>query len=230
MKQYPKIETLFKRDEQFNLTNELRNPVVETINPWRVTEKVDGMNIRVMLEPVMDHDGLYTHDVVRFGGRTDKAALPPKLHTKLIETFTLEKMQGLRLDEDPVSITLYGEGYGPGIQKGGAYSLEQDFILFDVLIGYRWWLDDDAVTEIADKLGIKRVPILGDMALPAVIRLAKEGFVSTLWSHASGTVPPLAEGIVARPIAPLFDSRGNRLIIKLKMKDFDRKLKKALTK
>ena len=36
------------------------------------------------------------------------------------------------------SVTLYGEGYGNGIQKGGLYSQKQEFILFDVKINGNW--------------------------------------------------------------------------------------------
>jgi len=50
---YPKIETLFKRDETFRVTDKLRLPEFALVREWLVTEKVDGTNIRVVYLP--DH-------------------------------------------------------------------------------------------------------------------------------------------------------------------------------
>ena len=206
MNEYPKIETLYERDERFSVTDVLKRPVLASINPWIVTEKVDGTNIRVHLDAT---------NAVTFGGRTGAAQLNADLVTHLHRTFTPDKLAALRRDPDPVSITLFGEGYGAGIQKGGgAYRPDKGFILFDVQIGERWWLDDGAVTEIAEKLNIPRVPLMGPRSLTEIRELVKAGFPSIV---AEGRCQ--AEGIVARTIEPLFDARGHRLIIKLKTKD-----------
>ena len=45
---YPKIETLFKRDEKFNITDEIRCPEFDNIKKWLITEKIDGTNIRII--------------------------------------------------------------------------------------------------------------------------------------------------------------------------------------
>src|SRR3990167_3514572 len=152
MIEYQKIETLFVRKEDFTVSDVLKRPVVGTIKEWVVTEKVDGTNIRVHLA---------TDNVVTIGGRTANAQISGDLVGYLNQTFTAEKMIALRKDQDPVSITLFGEGYGAGIQKGGDYRKDKAFILFDALIEGRWWLDDDAVTGMAIALGIPRVPIIG---------------------------------------------------------------------
>ena len=207
MKEYPKIETLFNRDEKFKLTSEVRSPVFATIKSWVVTEKIDGTNIRINLDE---------NDVVTFNGRTDNAQIPAELAIYIVKEFTAEKLKVLRKDEDKVSITLYGEGYGAGIQKGGGdYRKDKGFILFDVLIADKYWLDDEAVTEIADKLGIPRVPILGIMSFEELVSYVKQGFKSKCAETERN-----AEGIVARPLEPLFDKRLHRVIIKLKEKDF----------
>lgn len=207
MNEYPKIETLYERDANHCVTERLKRPVVATINSWVVTEKVDGTNIRVHLDAA---------NAVTFGGRTGAAQLNADLVTHLQQTFTPAKLAMIRRDPEPVSITLFGEGYGAGIQKGGgAYRQDKGFILFDVQIAERWWLDDAAVTEIAAKLGIPRVPILGQMSLSEIRDLVRTGFTSIV---AEGRCH--AEGIVARTVEPLFDARGRRLIIKLKTKDW----------
>jgi hypothetical protein len=51
------------------------------------------------------------------------------------------------------------------------------------------------------------------MPLEQVVNLVRDPFPSML-----GTA--IAEGIVARPIGTLFDRRGERIIIKLKTRDF----------
>jgi hypothetical protein len=51
------------------------------------------------------------------------------------------------------------------------------------------------------------------MTLEQIVTLVREPFASKV-----GTA--MAEGIVARPIEPLFDRKGARIIIKLKTRDF----------
>ena len=207
MSEYPKIETLFERDKSTFVVDptKLKSPVIGTIREWDVTEKIDGTNIRVML----DLDG-----TVRFNGRTDNAQLPGDLVQYLVRTFQQDKLKEVLWKGGPQSVVLYGEGYGPGIQKGGGlYRADKAFILFDVLVDGKWWLDLEATQGIAGALGIDHVPYLGRMGMDEIVSLVRTPFQSKL-----GTA--MAEGIVARPIEPLFDRRGSRIIIKLKTKDF----------
>jgi predicted DCC family thiol-disulfide oxidoreductase YuxK len=126
-------------------------------------------------------------------------------------------MAALRIGEDKPSITLYGEGYGAGIQKGGGeYRADKGFVLFDVLIDGRWWLASSGVTEIAERLCIPRVPVLGVWSLPEIIENVRAGMYSTI---AENREHP-SEGIVARPVQTLYDNRMKRIILKLKTRDF----------
>lgn len=209
MKPYPKIETLYERDADFSITDVLKRPVLASISEWLVTEKIDGMNIRVDVRP-NEHG-----DCVRFAGRSDNAEIPTDLMEYLERTFTLEQLVDLRRSgDDGMAITLYGEGYGAGIQKGGSYSNDKRFILFDVLLGDEWWMTDEVVSEFAARLGIARVPILGTYTLRAIRAIVRRGF------HSIIAPTRMAEGIVARTLEPLFDRRGQRLIIKLKTDDW----------
>lgn len=194
------------RDEKFKITDIVRNPVFKTISQWVVTEKIDGTNIRVNLS---------VDDVLTFNGRTDNAQIPAELAMFITKEFTVEKLKALRIDDDKTSITLFGEGYGNGIQSGGYYRKDKGFILFDVLINNKYWLDDIAITTIAQKLNIPRVPILGIMSFDDIVSLVKTGFDSLCAEEKRR-----AEGIVARPIETLYDRRMKRVIIKLKTKDF----------
>ena len=209
MNEYPKIDTLFERDPASFVVDpaKLKASVLGTINEWDVTEKIDGTNIRVMLSK----DG-----AVSFGGRTDAASIPGDLVQYLVRTFQQDTLKSaLWLNsEEPVGVVLYGEGYGPGIQKcGGLYRADKAFILFDVLVDGQWWLDREAVDIIAAMLGIDAVPYLGRMTLGQIVDLVRVPFLSKIGAA-------VAEGVVARPIETLFDKRMKRIIINLKTKDF----------
>lgn len=204
--EYHKIETLFERNERFIVNpDKLKSPVLATINKWDVTEKIDGTNIRVMLSDVGE---------VTFGGRTDRAMIPGDFYTYLQKTFTADQLKGVLWIDGPAKVTLYGEGYGPGIQKGGGlYRADKSFILFDVLVGDQWWMSRQVVEQIAKDLGVDSVPYLGMMTLDEIVRLVRQPFASQIGRA-------MAEGVVARPIETLYDKHGRRIIIKLKTSDF----------
>ena len=178
-------------------------------NTWVFTEKVDGTNIRVM----------WNGENVVFGGKTDNAQMPTFLLYKLQALFegTVKKQLFIKqfpqeLDIKP-QVCLYGEGYGAKIQSGGKYIPDGvDFVLFDVKIGDMFLLRED-VEEIAKVFNIKVVPIIGEGTLNECIELVKKGFNSQ-WGNFE------AEGIVARPKVELRDRRGNRIITKIKSRDF----------
>ena len=223
--EYHKIETLFDRDANFGvMVDKLRMPVYGSFKLWHVTEKIDGTNIRVIL----NLDGTVT-----LGGKTDNASLPADLVTYLHATFTPEKMKNCFWhyagpEEAPVKAILYGEGYGAGIQKGGNYRKDKSFRLFDVVVmglsGDREipnWLDWENVEDVAQKLGIKTVPFCGFWTLEQIIANVKEGVPSNVAIEDSGnSAYAMAEGIVGRTLQPLFDHRGKRIILKLKTSDF----------
>lgn len=212
MKEYHKIHSIYMRDRQTGkfLEGEYSRPEFEYLknNVWIFDEKIDGTNIRI------GFDG----QRVGFGGRTDAAQIPATLYAVLTELFPVEKMKDAfpEIDgSDPTyQVVLYGEGYGAKIQKGGDRYLPdgQSFILFDVRIG-RYWLQRAAVEEVAEDLGVTVTPIVGKGTLAEAITLCRYGFPSQLRS-----TPP--EGIVLRPEVPLIARNGERIITKLKLKDF----------
>ncbi len=200
---YHKIQSMFKRDPETKFKTflpEFSVPEFEYLagTEWIWTEKVDGTNIRVMW------DG----DKLTFGGRTDNA----QLHAGLVNHLS-DAMVGVgNLFDSPV--TLFGEGFGAGIRKGGNYLKSQGFVLFDVYVGDMWLRRED-VEDVAKDLGCPVVPVVGQGNLADAIEFVKSAPDST-W----GDFP--AEGIVLRPAVELADRRGNRVITKLKLKDFPR--------
>jgi hypothetical protein len=212
MSEYHKIDSVFLRDPATKHRTFLDGQYTQDAfaylagNEWVFTEKVDGTNIRVIVDA-----GQVTAHAIAFGGRTDAAQIPASLVQRLQERFL--PSAGLLLEMFPDGAVLYGEGYGARIQKGGGnYRPDQDFVLFDVKVG-EWWLQRPAVEEIAQKLAIDVVPIIGRGTLADAIAMTRAGFHSQ-WGEF------VAEGIVARPAVELKARNGNRIITKIKHRDF----------
>lgn len=209
MREYQKIQSVFKRDpankNKTFLLGQYSTPEIEYLanNEWRFTEKVDGTNVRVFINRVHDEMQL------SFGGKTDNAQLPVKLFDALTAMFV---GRSELFDMFPDGACLYGEGYGAGIQSGGNYRPDQNFVLFDVKVG-DFWLKEDAIDDVATKLGIASVPVIGYGTLSAMVEMVMNGFRSA-WGDFT------AEGIVARPITELRDRKGERILTKVKHKDF----------
>lgn len=202
--EYHKIETLYERDmATFKVDpSKLKNATYSLIKSWQFTEKIDGTNIRCVWK-----DG-----VLSFGGKTDNAQIHADLIKHLYESVSAAKMAEIFPDTNAV---IYGEGYGAGIQKGGNYSPTKKFIVFDVLVGDKWWLSWENTCDVARKLNLDTVPFIGDMTLEDATAMVKAGFPSLL-----GEGIARAEGVVGRTAETLFDKKGHRLIVKLKTKDF----------
>lgn len=219
MAEYQKIQTLFKRDERnIIIPDQFTYPEFEVLKDlkWECTEKIDGTNIRIELASSGNsEDGI----IMSFKGRTDKANIPEHLLTKLNWLFDREHlMEALNITDETqnCNITLYGEGYGAKIQKGGNYiSNDVNFILFDVKVG-KWWLDREAIKDIANKLGINAVPLMGYMTIPEAIEYVKKGFKSTIAENKDYD----AEGLVLKAPCGLLKRDGERLITKIKTVDF----------
>jgi hypothetical protein len=206
MKEYHKIQSVFKRDSNTHrfIEGEWSLPEFDYLknNNWVWTEKVDGTNIRV------GWDGY----AIDFNGRTKDAQTPKFLKLALQDLFT-PKASVFKEIFDSDDVCLYGEGYGAKIQKGGGnYRSDNSFVLFDVLIG-GVWLKRESVEDIADKLDLEIVPIIGIGTLLEAIDFARTPFYST-WG------PFHAEGLVCRPEVELKTRLGNRVITKVKTKDW----------
>ena len=211
MKQYTKIETVFERDTEGSkklIEGKFCSETVKFLkdNPWLFTEKIDGTNIGIVW------NGLK----VSYQGRTEKAQIPEHLMNKLIEIFGGETNEQLFEQEfGDIPVILFGEGYGAKIQKGGNYRPDVSFILFDVYLPEQdLWLKRDALEDIAKTFGIDVVPIVGIGTLEEAVQFVKRKPKSTI-----GTAD--MEGLVCKPLVDLLDRRGKRVIVKIKVRDFE---------
>jgi hypothetical protein len=208
MIEYNKIETLWQRDMNGSkklMEGVFRNPTVEFLkdNIWQFTEKIDGTNIRI------HWDG----HRVNYGGRTENAQIPAHLMNKLVEMFgTDEAEQIFEQKFGETEVILFGEGYGPKIQSGGAYRPDVSFILFDVLISNNYQ-PRASVEDVAKSFGIDVVPIIFEGTIQEGVDFVKTNPKSTI-----GTAD--MEGLVGRPKVEMRDRCGKRVIVKIKVKDF----------
>ena len=201
---YIKINTLWKRDNKTLLIKDgqLSKPEFAEVEFWDTYEKIDGMNTKVS----------WKNGIKTFGGKTDNAEIPEKLFKSLEKTFPdklLESVFGLESD-----VNIFGEGYGANIHGGGQYTLDNEFILFDINIG-GWWLLKPNIDKIASQLHIDTVPYLGNLSIHEIINLVKSNPQSTITSNEK-----MMEGVVCRTPNMLFMRNGEPLMWKLKTKDY----------
>lgn len=213
MREYPKIYGPFKRctakgpDRNKLLWGQWSTEEFAALkdHQWVWTEKVDGTNIRIH----------WNGHKTTYGGRTDAAQLPAKLLSVLDEMFPEEVMESVF---GTSTFTLFGEGYGAGIQSGGNYRTDQSFIVFDVFYAGpedQLFLKPDATQDIATKLGVDHVPLaFVDNCTPLeAIEAFRNGGVLSAWDGA-----PI-EGVVGKPVGDFLSRRGERIAMKVKAKD-----------
>jgi len=212
MKEYHKIQTVFLRTPESKFKTLMEGhwalPEFEILKdiPWIWTEKIDGTNIRILWN---GHD-------VRFGGKSDDAQIPTFLLNVLQTKFTAERMK--EVFGDATEVCLYGEGYGAKIQKGTNYLPDRtDFILFDCKID-NWWLARPNLEDVANKLSIDIVPVMGMGTLLQAVEFVKKGYKSTIAHNKNYD----AEGLIMKPAVELFNRQGHRIVSKIKFRDFIR--------
>lgn len=218
MMNYGKIETVFNRDvlgTKKLIPGSYCNATVEYLKDaqWVWTEKVNGVNIRV------HWDGYK----VEFGGRNDKTEISAPLIEKLNEYFGGEEnaqvFEQVFRDRDAI---LFGEGFGSGIQKeGGQYKRDGvDFILFDVYIGGTY-MTRHIVNAVARSFGVNAVPVVGRGTLGEAITFVQGKPQSVVAKMMDADTSLVMEGVVCRPKVELLTREGERVICKIKLRDFE---------
>jgi ATP-dependent RNA circularization protein (DNA/RNA ligase family) len=222
---YPKINSLWKRQGWYLDEGKKHNRDYQAgrqsfiigdyacdefpmIKKWRVEEKIDGTNIRVTI---------YNDSCIEFGGRTDDAMLPAHLYKYLTQTFTPGLKELLfKLIPSATKIVLFGEGYGPKIQKGGGnYRDDVGFILFDCWAGSRWSTRQE-LKELAVLLNLPTPYDYGLMTEEEIIELVKSKPNSL-----TAVRPMTIEGVICRSEPLMIANLDNRPIMwKLKCKEF----------
>ena len=205
---------------------------------FECTEKIDGTNMSAHLIPIPEtacdfrnEDGTYSVKYVReIHGKTPNANIPVFLRAKMEELFPVEKlmtafnrgvcyetMEDAAKEYNSGRVIVVGEGYGAKIQKGGGNYISNgvDFILFDVMIGDMYLLRE-SLEDIAVKLDVPIVPLIGYMTVDEAIEFVKKGFKSVIAENKDYD----AEGLVLKTPLGLLGRNGSRIITKIKTCDF----------
>lgn len=215
---YHKIAGPYKRDPDNlrSLTPEFVNPVVKMLSwseIWLATEKLDGMNMRI----------IWDGHRITYGGRTDNADIPAELVNWLDSKVQIPGAEEwFEENFGETEVILFGEGVGPGIQKNGAvYGDHKHFVGFDVAVNGKY-LSYDNARSIFTRIGLPSVKLtVENWTLMDIIDGVKHDYIfdepSRLYGPSNDYKP---EGVVAIPAEPLYDQRGNRVVVKIKKVDF----------
>lgn len=210
MREYHKIETLFKFDNSIKkFTNEFYNQNVEILKNhlWVFTEKVDGVNFRVCW------DG---HKLT-YAGRTDRAMFSDE-QIDFIKDHLVNEEKEIMFEQifRETEVIVFGELYGNKIQNGGLYTDGKGlaFKVFDVLIN-DIYLTYESTKILCEQLNYDIVPIVLEGTINDGINYVKNNNIST-FSKAN------LEGLVGKPVGDLRDRLGKRIIVKIKKRDLEK--------
>lgn len=249
---YQKINTVFYRDENNIIMpfDELCSPELQWLHENNIklyaAEKINGTNCRIEITSDKTlEDGVKFN--VEYKGKTDNANMPKGLQKVFAEKYPIGKvLESLNLkdfipfsefkernwtndngeidwNKVPKMWTIYGEGYGEGIQKGGRYLKgRNDFIVFDVKVN-ETWLQPENTKEIASKLGAQYVPEYGPMTIADAMNICR--FNDWKSQIAEDKTLPI-EGIVLKTPLGFLDRMGRRIICKIKVEDFQKYYKR----
>lgn len=206
---------------------------------WVAREKIHGTNFSVIITPteivpakrtgpILEGESFFGHEIIM---------------KKYKNSFA--KMQNMLNTMDLVSVQIFGEFAGGGIQKGVDYG-EKDFYVFDILAdqgGETQYWDDYVVESFATGLGLKLAPLLGRGSFAelsqyvndfkSIVNYYNELVDTTDLEHANKHVfgpqasseTGVAEGYVLKPVNPKFFNNGTRVAIKCKNSKFSEKAK-----
>lgn len=229
--EYPKTDNLLMRDVETRklIPGEYKRPDFQQIKSWVVTEKIDGTNMRLLYAPETGE--------FEVRGRSDRANIPGDLRQRMLalceeKTWAATFRDFLAPHGDPNrsghertewgTVTVFGEGYGPGIQQGGYYGPIKDFAMFDVM--YHWpdghdsWCQPSTTKWLSGELGIPHAPVLSNRCTTEAVFDIVAGWLMSIVALENGTVHP-AEGVIARTDPYLYNERGQRVMFKLKGDD-----------
>lgn len=195
-----------------------------------VQEKAHGANLSIITNGKDVKTAKRTEWIEEDENFYNSESVLEKYRSNVIELF-----QHLSNDFQLDTLTVFGELIGGGyphkevpinknaklVQRGIYYSPENDFFAFDILINGKHYLD----VELANSLFVKFGFIYADNLFKGSLNECLEypnKFKSTI--PAKFELPQLdgnlCEGVVIRPIKPLFFNGGSRVIIKNKNEDW----------
>ena len=184
-----------------------------------IQEKIHGSNLQLIFQPELE---------LRLGSRNNLIGFDDSFYTakSVIMKEWHDGFEGIQkfADEEDVRVRVYGEIFGPKVQKGVDYGKERLFRIFDIEIDGRW-LSGREVEIFLNQVGCRHlmVPVLGyadslQEALDFNVKLN-----STLGEELE-TLDNIMEGGVIKPYEKVIRSpEGSTFYIKKKNDEFKEK-------
>ena len=214
---FPSLENTYRQKEIDKIV------MMEIKDQWVVTEKVHGANFSFWV-----YKNVETKEIdIKCAKRSGWIEEDEKFfnYKSVLEKYRpmLEKLRGDVLD----NFVIYGELFGGNIQSGMCYSLEQDFVAFDM----RWINEDGSLGLPLDKLtmltlkddyNLPVTPLIGVYDTFEEALAVEESFTSKLirQDFDGEEEHKETEGIVIEPNNAVYEPNGSRVYLKKKTKRF----------
>lgn len=214
---FPSLENTYRQKEIDKIV------MMEIKDQWVVTEKVHGANFSFWV-----YKNVETKEIdIKCAKRSGWIEEGEKFfnYKYVLEKYrpTLEKLRGDVLD----NFVIYGELFGGNIQSGMCYSLEQDFVAFDMRWinedgSLGWALDKLTMLTLKDDYNLPVTPLIGVYDTFEEALAVEESFTSKLirqyFDGKEGHKE--TEGVVIEPNNAVYEPNGSRVYLKKKTKRF----------
>ena len=214
---FPSLENTYRQKEIDKIL------MMDIKDQWVVTEKVHGANFSFWV-----YKNVETKEIdIKCAKRSGWIEEDEKFfnYKSVLEKYRpmLEKLRGDVLD----NFVIYGELFGGNIQSGMCYSLEQDFVAFDMRWinedgSLGWALDKLTMLTLKDDYNLPVTPLIGVYDTFKEALAVEESFTSKLirqdFDGKEGHKE--AEGVVIEPNNAVYEPNGSRVYLKKKTKRF----------
>ena len=214
---FPSLENTYRQKEIDKIV------MMEIKDQWVVTEKVHGANFSFWV-----YKNVETKEIdIKCAKRSGWIEEDEKFfnYKSVLEKYRpmLEKLRGDVLD----NFVIYGELFGGNIQSGMCYSLEQDFVAFDMRwinedgrLG--WALDKLTMLTLKDDYNLPVTPLIGLYDTFEEALAVEESFTSKLirQDFDGAEEHKETEGVVIEPNNAVYEPNGSRVYLKKKTKRF----------
>ena len=204
-----------------------RRPEILAVRDVVATEKIHRTNFRVFFPA-----GMTSVAEVRFGGRNEEHGPETSFYGGRPQRWFSEDLLG-RMMQTFASygfsdVTVFGEAFGAGIQKGVRYTPGDEvlFRAFDVAVGPNF-LTYDLFVKVCDEAGLPRVPEIwrGEPSVAAFDALLEKPSAEAAKNGVTSS--DVSEGVVIRSTPLLRNVFGEWLIVKHKCEKFSEVARKA---
>ena len=165
-------------------------------------------------------------EVLRGHGMVSWVTSQPKLQRKFLDVWLGNNRFLPNAPKE--NFVVFGEFYGPGIQKGVTYRTDKkSFVAFDILFDDKY-LDYGQFEQVAESLGLETVPTLycGKISIEEFDK-ARE--LPSMLAHRN-ECKSVSEGIVVKPAKFAVNRFGHRLIAKYKNPQFTERVSERTPK